>query len=182
MKNRHQKIEPYQTSRAYVCNVCLRATVDEPHREPPMPCHAGRAEMCVEDRAWLRHPSHRDVVARIWQQIESAPVCLLGSSGNLDGDALEDAGVPEGLVSHWREVRYADDGSRAEIIPGPYVARDLRLLGLPRDAVMKGTVEVELPSRCRRCRPQPAVVPAAVPAVTQGSVSAVVEMEVRHGR
>lgn len=182
MKNTQQKIKPYQTSRAYVCTDCLRATVDEPHREPPMPCHAGRVEMCVEDRAWLRHPSHRDVVARIWQQIESAPVCLLGSSGNLDGNALGDAGVPDHIVSHWRDVRYADDGSRAEIIPSPYVARDLQRLGLPRDAVMDGTIQVKPPRRCRRCRTQPAAVPPVVPTITQGSVSAVVEMEVRHGR
>ncbi len=109
--------------------------------EHPMHCHPGRIGMVIEDREWLVHPRNRDVVKQLWALLLAAPRTISGNYGNLSTDQLDDVGVPDCLISHWRDVRYGADGSREEIIPGSIIARDLELLGLSHDAVMSGIVK-----------------------------------------
>lgn len=175
------------TSRAYFCRNCFSACVDDPRREPVLPSpFPGRPPLSLPDRAWLRDRSHRDVVLRVWELIAAAPRTITGGIGNLDGDDLDDAGLPEYIVGHYRDVTYADDGTRHVTIPASRVAHDLEALGLSRDTVVDGTAYSE-PLACSRCRApsprrqRPPQSNVAWP--TRATVPAVITMEATpHGR
>jgi hypothetical protein len=107
----------------------------------PMVCHPGRPGMAIHDREWLVAPENRDVVKRLWAILLAAPRTITGGIGNLTTDELDDAGLPEPLIAHWRDIQYAEDGSRLEVIPGSIIVRDLKLLGLSREDVDNGTVK-----------------------------------------
>jgi hypothetical protein len=107
----------------------------------PMICHPGRGGMTIRDREWLVATENRNVVKRLWAILLAAPKTIMGGIGNLTTDDLDDAGLRETLIAHWRDIRYGDDGSRQEVIPGSIITRDLELLGLSHEAVMSGTVK-----------------------------------------
>lgn len=118
-----------------------------------LPGHRGRPDMAMSDRQWLVDPRNRQTVAKLWERLQESPRTACGDYGHLVGDQLEDDGVPEYLVAHWRSIDYADAGERIELIPGSMIARDLRRLGLTHADVVAGTV---VPPR-----PRPAVVKQA---------------------
>lgn len=118
-----------------------------------LPGHRDRPSMFIEEKAWLVDPANRETVKKLWARLRAAPPTICGSYGFLIGEEIEDDGVPEILVAHWRHIEYTDTGERIEQIPGGMVARDLERLGLGREAVEQGTV---VPPR-----PRPAPVKAA---------------------
>ena len=142
-----------------------------------LPGHRDRPDMAIPDRSWLVHPRNRSAVARLWARLQEAPrtagkcaaCCAFelwarlqeaprtacGGYGFLPGEQLEDDGIPEVIVSHWRAVDYTDAGDRIEQIPGGMIARDLERLGLAQADVMSGTVTVPRP------RPSAATAPKA---------------------
>lgn len=105
-----------------------------------LPGHRHRPDMAMSDRLWLVDPSNREAVANLWDCIVKAPLCIMGTYGYLTSDQLDDAGVRETLISHWRTIDYTDAGERIETIPGSMVAYDLVLLGLGRRDIEEGTV------------------------------------------
>ena len=105
-----------------------------------LPGHKDRPDMSIRDREWLVHPRSRQTVAKLWALLQEAPRTVCGGYGFLSSADLEDVGIPEQLVSHWRTIDYTDAGDRIEQIPGGMIARDLELLGLGREAVEQGTV------------------------------------------
>lgn len=105
-----------------------------------LPGHPGRPKMALQDRSWLVHVRNRAAVAKLWARLQESPRTICGDYGFLVGDLLDDDGVPETLVSHWRSIDYADTGERIERIPGSMIARDLVRLGLGHADVMAGTV------------------------------------------
>jgi hypothetical protein len=119
----------------------------------PMICHPGRPGMSIRDREWLVAPENRDVVKRLWSILLAGPRTIMGGIGSLTTDELDDAGLRETLIAHWRDVQYAEDGSRQESIPGSVMRRDLELLGLSREAVENGTVK-QPPRPAAASRPQ----------------------------
>ena len=120
-----------------------------------LPGHRDRPDMAMPDRSWLVHPRNRSAVARLWARLQEAPRTACGGYGFLPGEQLEDDGIPEVIVSHWRAVDYTDAGDRIEQIPGGMIARDLERLGLAQADVMSGAVTVPRP------RPSAATVPKA---------------------
>lgn len=118
-----------------------------------LPGHRGRPDMDDRERQWLVDPRHQDVVARLWERLKAVSPSLLGGYGILTSEQLEDDGVPETLVAHWRSIEYGEQGERIEWIPGGMIARDLNRLGLGSDDVAAGTVVVPRP------RPQPQLQP-----------------------
>lgn len=115
-----------------------------------LPGHRGRPDMAMSDRQWLVDARNRQTVAKLWERLQESPRTICGDYGHVVGEQLEDDGVPEYLVSHWRTIDYGDRGERIELIPGSMIARDLRRLGLAHADVVAGTV---VPPR-----PRPAVV------------------------
>ena len=105
-----------------------------------LPGHRHRPDMAMSDRLWLVDPSNREAVADLWACIVKAPLCIMGTYGYLTSDQLDDAGVRETLISHWRTIDYAENGERIETIPGSNIAHDLALLGLGRRDIEEGTV------------------------------------------
>lgn len=174
------------TSRAGYCRTCGAATADPRHPEPAMPSpFRDRPSMSIADRAWLRHISNRKVVARIWDRLDASPRSALGTYGNLDDEALIDEdGVPECLVSHWRSIDYRADGSRVVVVPGGYVARDLVTLGLSREAVFLDAVDAASVC-CAKCskqaRPTPQPAAPRAPARLPSPVSNTKSVFVREG-
>ena len=144
--------EPACVSHAGYCVTCRQATADPAHGEPPMPSpFKGRPGMAIADRAWLRCRRNRLVVRRLWDRLEASPRSVLGGYGNLDDEAMVDEdGLRESIVSHWRSIDYLDDGRRVVIVPGSHVARDLMTLGLSREAIALDAVD-ERQLRCERC-------------------------------
>ena len=120
-----------------------------------LPGHRDRPDMAMPDRSWLVHPRNRSAVARLWARLQEAPRTACGGYGFLPGEQLEDDGIPEVIVSHWRAVDYTDAGDRIEQIPGGMIARDLERLGLAQADVMSGAVTAPRP------RPSAATVPKA---------------------
>lgn len=104
-----------------------------------MPGHRDRPAMSLGDRLWLIAARNRQTIEKLWDRLTSATT-IIGGYGCIDGDLLEEDGVPETLVSHWRTIDYTDAGERIVSIPGGMIARDLALLGLGREAVEQGTV------------------------------------------
>lgn len=174
------------TSRAGYCRTCGTATADPRHPEPDMPSpFRDRPSMSIADRAWLRHIGNRKVVARIWDRLDASPRSALSAYGSLDDEALIDEdGVPECLVSHWRSIDYRADGSRVVVVPGGYVARDLVALGLSREAVFLDAVDAASVC-CAKCskqtRPTPRPAAPRAPARLPGGVSNTKSVFVREG-
>jgi hypothetical protein len=116
-----------------------------------LPGHYARPAMAGQDRAWLVDPANRATVAKVWKRLQAAPRTLMGGHGLLTSEGLEEDGVPEWLVAHWRSIDYSATGERIELIPGGMVARDLERLGLGLADVQAGTVKTPRP----RPRPTP---------------------------
>ena len=114
-----------------------------------LPGHRGRPDMDDRERHWLVDPANRDVVLRLWRRLRDVSPSLLGGYGILTSEQLEDDGVPETLVAHWRSIEYGEQGERIEWVPGGMIARDLNRLGLKFSDVAAGSVVAPLP------RPQP---------------------------
>jgi hypothetical protein len=113
--------------------------------EIELPGHHDRPDMAMQDRSWLVHPRNRSAVARLWDRLSGSHRTACGGYGFLPGEQLEDDGIPEVIVSHWRAVEYTDAGERLEQIPGGMIARDLERLGLAQADLMSGTVTVPRP-------------------------------------
>ena len=118
-----------------------------------LPGHRQRPDMAMPDRSWLVHPRNRSAVARLWARLQEAPRSACSGYGFLSAEQLEDDGIPEVIVSHWRAVEYTDAGERLEQIPGGMIARDLERLGLALADLVAGTVTAPRP------RPSAAKVP-----------------------
>jgi hypothetical protein len=118
-----------------------------------LPGHRQRPDMAMPDRSWLVHPRNRSAVARLWARLQEASRTACGGYGFLSAEQLEDDGIPEVIVSHWRAVEYTDAGERLEQIPGGMIARDLERLGLALADLVAGTVTAPRP------RPSAATVP-----------------------
>lgn len=118
-----------------------------------LPGHEGRPRMAMRDREWLTHLRNRSAVAKLWSRLHEAPRTACGGFGFVLGEQLEDDGIPEVIVSHWRDIHYTDTGERVERIPGGMIARDLGRLGLGQAEVIAGTAVV--PAR----RPSAALAP-----------------------
>jgi hypothetical protein len=110
-----------------------------------LPGHRDRPDMAMPDRSWLVHPRNRSAVTRLWARLQEASRTACGGYGFLSAEQLEDDGIPEVIVSHWRAVEYTDAGERLEQIPGGMIARDLERLGLAQADVVAGTVTVPRP-------------------------------------
>lgn len=126
-----------------------------------LPGHSGRPDMPLSDRQWLADRRNRQTVARLWDRLREAPRTITGNYGSLTSEWLEDAGVPEWLVAHWRSIDYTATGERIEMIPGGMIARDLGRLGLGFADVQAGTAITPQPRPrpTRRHRPaEPAVI------------------------
>lgn len=128
-----------------------------------LPGHSERPDMDIGGREWIVHPRNRAAVARLWALLQEAPRTVCGVYGFLTSDQLDDVGVPEWLISHWRLIDYTDAGERVETIPGGMVARDLDRLGLGRDDVEQGTVVPPRP------RPAPVKTATAIPATVRSN-------------
>lgn len=117
-----------------------------------LPGHRGRPAMSVGDRVWLVALRNRPAVLRLWHCLEATSKTLIGSYGFLTTDALDDAGVRESLIAHWRSIDYADNGERIETIPGSMIAGDLFRLGLGLADIEQGTVVApqRRPAACER--------------------------------
>lgn len=105
-----------------------------------LPGHRHRPDMAMSDRLWLVDPFNRGAVANLWACILTARRCALGTYGFLTSDQLDDAGIRETLIAHWRTIDYTDAGERIETIPGSMIAHDLELLGLGLADIENGTV------------------------------------------
>ncbi len=127
-----------------------------------LPGHRDRPSMFIEEKAWLVDPANRETVKKLWARLRAAPPTICGGYGFLIGEEMEDDGVPEILVAHWRHIEYTDTGERIEQIPGGMVARDLNRLGLTFRDVEAGTVVT--PQR----RPAQGYQPRANPASRPG--------------
>lgn len=128
-----------------------------------LPGHRERPDMDIGEREWLVHPRNRPTVAKLWALLQEVPRTICGAYGFVSSDQLDDAGVPERLVSHWRTIDYTGAGERIEQIPGSMIARDLDRLGLEREAVEQGTV---VPPRRR---PAPVKAATAIPATARSN-------------
>lgn len=104
-----------------------------------LPGHRGRPAMFLCDRVWLVDVRNRQTVKRLWDRLQTATT-IMGLYGCLNSDMLDEVGVPETLVSHWRTIDYADNGERIETIPGSMIAGDLFRLGLGLADIEQGTV------------------------------------------
>lgn len=129
-----------------------------------LPGHRGRPDMAVRDREWLVDPANRRTVAKVWERLIAAPRTLLGNYGFLTTDELEDDGVPEWLVSHWRSIDYAATGERIETIPGGMIAHDLERIGLGLADIEAGTVNTPRPRPRAAPQPRPRRAPPPPPA------------------
>jgi hypothetical protein len=110
-----------------------------------LPGHRDRPDMAMPDRSWLVHPRNRSAVTRLWARLQEAPRSACSGYGFLSAEQLEDDGIPEVIVSHWRAVEYTDAGERLEQIPGGMIARDLERLGLALADLVAGSVTAPRP-------------------------------------
>jgi|688.fasta_scaffold339668_2 hypothetical protein len=104
-----------------------------------LPGHRGRPAMFVGDRVWLVDGRNRQTVKRLWDRLQTVTT-ITGGYGCLTTDDLDDVGVRETLISHWRTIDYTDAGERIEAIPGCMIAGDLFRLGLGLADIEQGTV------------------------------------------
>ena len=104
-----------------------------------LPGHRGRPAMFLRDRIWLVAVRNRQTVKRLWDRLQTATT-ITGLYGCLGSDLLDEVGVPETLIAHWRTIDYADTGERIEVIPGSMIASDLLRLGLGLADIEQGTV------------------------------------------
>jgi hypothetical protein len=104
-----------------------------------LPGHRGRPAMFLRDRIWLVAVRNRQTVKRLWDRLQTATT-IMGLYGCLSSELLDEVGVPETLIAHWRTIDYADNGERIETIPGSMIASDLLRLGLGLADIEEGTV------------------------------------------
>lgn len=139
IEERLRMLEATPAKRQRVADVAGEANL--PYLEDiNLPGHRDRAAMDLREKEWLVDPVNREAVRKLWRRIHEAQKTVMGNYGFLVGDQLEDDGIPEILVSHWRHIDYTATGERIEQIPGGMVARDLNRLGLKFQDVEAGTV------------------------------------------
>lgn len=128
-------------NRLATLEVNRQRAADMPYLEDiRLPGHRHRPDMAMSDRLWLVDPFNRGAVANLWACILTARRCALGTYGFLTSDQLDDAGIRETLIAHWRTIDYTDAGERIETISGSMIAHDLELLGLGLADIENGTV------------------------------------------